>query len=173
MEDLAGARVRRIITGHDHAGRAVIAADETLAGVGLAEDGGRTDATFFQLWATHEMPVSLSDEAMARQREGSMTTILGTGRGSVLRIGILAPGTRSPMHRTESIDYGICLEGECDLELDGGEALTIHAGDVVIQRGTNHVWHNRSARPCRVAWILIDAEAVTVGGQRLGASWRL
>jgi quercetin dioxygenase-like cupin family protein len=169
--ELAAARVRRIVTGHDADGHAAIVADEQLRGTGLAEDAGRTDATFFQLWATHEMPVSLTDEAMARQREGSQTTILGTGSGSVLRIGVLAPGTRSPMHRTESLDYGICLEGECDMELDGGEGVTVRAGDVIIQRGTNHVWHNRSPAPCRLAWILLDAEPVTIAGRRLGASW--
>ena len=168
LEDL---RVRRVVTGHDTDGKAMIAADEELAGTTLAEGTGRADATFFQLWATHEMPVSLTDAAMARQHHGSMTTILGTGSGSVLRIGVLAPGTRSPMHRTESLDYGICLEGECVMELDGGDAVTVHAGDVVIQRGTNHVWHNRSAAPCRFAWILLDAEPLTIGGRRLGASW--
>jgi quercetin dioxygenase-like cupin family protein len=172
VSSLHDLRVRRITTGHDPEGRAVIAADEELSGVGLAEDEGRTDATFFQVWATHEMPVSLGDEAQARQRQGSMTTILGTGAGTVLRIGVLAPGTRSPMHRTESLDYGICLEGECDMELDGGEVVTVRAGDVVIQRGTNHVWHNRSDAPCRFAWILVDAEPVTVAGRRLGASWK-
>jgi len=170
--DLSRARVRRITTGHDPSGRAVIVEDKQCVGTGLAEDGERTPATFFQLWASHEMPVSLTDEAMTRQREGSMTTVLGTGAGSVLRIGVLAPGARSPMHRTESLDYGICLEGECDMELDGGEVVTIHAGDVVIQRGTNHVWHNRSGQPCRFAWVLIDAEPITVDGQRLEAIWQ-
>ena len=131
-----------------------------MSGAGLAEDAGRREATFFQLWATHEMPVSLTDDAMATQRDGSTTTILGTGAGSVLRIGILGPGARSPMHRTESLDYGICLEGECDMELDGGEVVTVRAGDVVIQRGTNHVWHNRSDAACRFAWILLDATPV-------------
>jgi quercetin dioxygenase-like cupin family protein len=165
-------RVRRIVTGHDPSGKAVVAEDRELAGVGLTEDEGRTDATFFQLWATHEMPAALTDEAMARQREGSMGTIVGTGFGTVLRIGVLAPGTRSPMHRTESLDYGICLEGECVMELDGGDVVTVRAGDVVIQRGTNHVWHNRSNEPCRFAWILLDAEPVMIGGRRLGASWK-
>jgi quercetin dioxygenase-like cupin family protein len=170
--ELASARVRRIVTGHDAEGRAVIVEDAQLTGAGLTEDTGRADATFFQVWATHEVPVALTDEALERQREGSMTTILGTGSGSVLRIGVLAPGTRSPMHRTESLDYGICLEGEVDLELDGGEVVTVRAGDVVIQRGTNHVWHNRSSAPCRFAWILLDAEPVTIGDRRLGTSWR-
>ena len=75
------------------------------------------------------------------------------------------------MHRTQSLDYAILLEGECDLELDGGDVRTLGPGDVVVQRGTNHVWHNRSDAPCRVAWILLDAEPVTVDGQELGASW--
>ena len=163
--------VRRIVTGHDSDGKAVIVADEHVEGRGLAEDSGRRDATFFQLYATHEMPVDLSDPALARQREGSETTVLGTGSGSVLRVGVLEPGARSPMHRTESLDYGICLEGECDMELDGGEVVTVRAGDVVVQRGTNHVWHNRSGAQCRFAWILLDAEPPTVAGRRLGASW--
>ena len=165
------ARVRRIVTGHDPAGRAVIVEDALVAGHGLAEDANRRDASFFALWATHEMPVALTDEAMTVQRAGSSTTILGTGRGSVLRIGVLAAGTRSPMHRTESLDYGICLEGACDMELDGGAVVTVHAGDVVIQRGTNHVWHNRSAAPCRFAWILLDADPPVIDGRPLTASW--
>ena len=163
--------VRRIVTGHNADGKAVIAADEAIEGRGLAEDAGRRDATFFQLWATHEMHVDVTDAGLARQREGSETTILGTGSGTVLRIGVLEPGARSPMHRTESLDYGICLEGECDMELDGGEVVTVRQGDVVVQRGTNHVWHNRSDVPCRFAWILLDAEPVMVGGRRLGTSW--
>ena len=170
-DDLVAARVRRIVTGHDASGKAVIIEDRPMQGIGLAEVTGRADATFFQVWATHEMPVSLTDDAAVRQREGSMTTILGTGTGSVLRIGLLGPGTRSPMHRTESLDYGICLEGECDMELDGGEVVTVRAGDVVIQRGTNHVWHNRSEQACRFAWILLDALPVEINGQRLGTSW--
>ena len=170
--DLAQLRVRRIVTGHTEAGEAIVAADEQISGAGLAEDAGRTSATFFQLWATREMPVDLGEEAAARQREGSTTTIIGSGSGSVLRIGVLAPGARSPMHRTESLDYGICLEGECELELDGGETVTVHAGDVIVQRGTNHLWHNRGTVPCRFAWILLDARPVEVAGRTLGASWR-
>jgi hypothetical protein len=85
-------RVRRIVTGHDGAGRAVIARDEQVGGSGLAEDVHRRDATFFQPWATHEMPVDLADAALERQAAGSTTTTLGTGSGTVLRIGVLAPG---------------------------------------------------------------------------------
>lgn len=153
-------RVRRIVTGHDDKGQSVIASDEELAG---SEVAGRANVGFFQVWATHEMPVALTDEAMVGQREGSSSIFLGTGSGSVLRIGDLGAGTSSPMHRTASLDYGICLEGECDMELDGGEVVRVRAGDVVIQRGTNHAWHNRTTTPCRFAWILLDAEPATGG----------
>ncbi|HTP23994.1 MAG TPA: cupin domain-containing protein [Solirubrobacteraceae bacterium] len=171
-DELSELRVRRIVTGHNEIGEAVIAADEQIAGTGLAEDAGRTNATFFHVWATHEMPVDLGEEAMMRQRQGSPTTTHGSGSGSVLRIGVLAPGTRSPMHRTQSLDYGICLEGECDMELDGGETVTVRPGDVVVQRGTNHLWHNRGTVPCRFAWILLDAQSVKIDGRTLGTSWR-
>jgi quercetin dioxygenase-like cupin family protein len=166
------ARLRRIVTGHDAAGQSIIVEDAELDAVSLAENPDRSDVHFFHVWATHEMPVSLSDASLPLQREGSATTILGTGAGSVLRVGVLAPGARSPMHRTESLDYGILLEGECDLELDGGEVRTLRAGDAIIQRGTNHVWHNRSDAPCRFVWVLLDAQPHVVGGRPLGTSRR-
>lgn len=158
-----GRAVRRIITGHDDRGQSVIVADELLEQAALAEDPARGDVAFFHVWATHEMPVELADRALADQRRGSATTVVASGAGTVLRIGVLAPGARSPMHRTASLDYGICLEGECALELDGGDSVTIQAGDVVVQRGTNHVWHNRGTAPCRFAWILLDASTRGVG----------
>jgi quercetin dioxygenase-like cupin family protein len=60
------------------------------------------------------------------------------------------------MHRTQTVDYGIVLSGEVYLVLDKEETL-LKAGDVVVQRGTNHAWSNRSNEPCRMAFILIDA----------------
>ena len=61
------------------------------------------------------------------------------------------------MHRTETIDYGIVIAGEITLVLDRGKTL-LKEGDVVIQRGTNHAWANRSGRPCRMLFILVDGE---------------
>lgn len=61
----------------------------------------------------------------------------------------------SRMHRTETIDYGIVLEGEIVLVMDEGET-TVKAGDIVIQRGTNHAWANRTDSSCRIAFVLID-----------------
>jgi quercetin dioxygenase-like cupin family protein len=59
------------------------------------------------------------------------------------------------MHRTETIDYGIVLEGEIHLVLDDSE-VRLEAGDVVVQRGTDHAWENRSAATTRMAFILVD-----------------
>jgi mannose-6-phosphate isomerase-like protein (cupin superfamily) len=59
------------------------------------------------------------------------------------------------MHRTESIDYGVVIEGEMTLVLDDAQ-VALAPGSVVIQRGTNHAWANRSGRPCRMLFVLID-----------------
>ena len=70
-------------------------------------------------------------------------------------------GGRHPMmHRTETIDYAICIEGEITMLLDEGE-VTLKAGDVLIQLGTNHAWSNRSEASAYLAFVLVDAEPVT------------
>lgn len=71
------------------------------------------------------------------------------------------------MHRTNSIDYGIVLEGEVELELDDGAKRTIGQGGIIIQRGTNHLWRNTSDKPCRIAFVLIEAPAYQHNGQPL------
>jgi len=71
------------------------------------------------------------------------------------------------MHRTDSLDYGIVLEGEIVLELDDGKSVHLKAGDVVVQRGTIHAWVNPTDKPNRMAFILLDAKPATVGGKPL------
>ena len=68
-----------------------------------------------------------------------------------------ADGRHKMMHRTQSVDYGIVLEGEIWMILDDSEVL-LKAGDVVVQRGTDHAWENRSDQVCRMAFILISGE---------------
>jgi uncharacterized cupin superfamily protein len=60
------------------------------------------------------------------------------------------------MHRTRTVDYAIVMEGEIDMLLDDSE-IHLRAGDVLIQQGTNHAWVNRGTKPCRIAFVLIDA----------------
>ena len=75
--------------------------------------------------------------------------------GSDAHVGASRAAPHPNMHRTRSIDYGIVLDGELTLIVDDGETV-VRQGDVVVQRGTNHAWANRSGRACRVAFVLID-----------------
>ena len=76
--------------------------------------------------------------------------------GGAHSLGAGIGANRHPMmHRTETIDYGIVLKGEITMVMDEGE-IVARAGDIVVQRGTNHAWVNRSDAPCRIAFILID-----------------
>ena len=72
------------------------------------------------------------------------------------------------MHRTESIDYGVVIEGEMTLVLDDSEVL-LKPGSVVVQRGTNHAWANRSGRPCRMLFVLLDGAYEPAIAQALAA----
>ena len=76
--------------------------------------------------------------------------------GVVVRVTEMAPGAESPMHRTETVDVGVVLEGETWLLLDDGSETRVGVGDAVVQRGTNHAWANRSDLPVRMLFVLID-----------------
>ena len=73
----------------------------------------------------------------------------------------------SPMHRTNSIDYGIVMKGEIELELEDGRKKTVREGGIIIQRGTNHLWRNTSGSVTRIAFILIEAPAYLHNGAPL------
>lgn len=152
------APVRRIVTGHDSAGRPCVLREDHPPATEVA--GG--DARFTLLWSTAQFPADNNDES-----DGAARTLgLTSSGGTVLRIVDFAPNTRSPMHRTRSLDYGIVLFGEPALELEGGVLRPLRAGDVVIQRGTNHAWIC-GPQPARMAFVLIDAHAVEIAGREL------
>ena len=171
--DLGSARVRRIVTGHDASGRAVIVEDRRMSGAGLAEDTGRAEATFFQLWATHEMPVSLTDDAMdapARRKHDhdprNRRRIGAAHRRPRARV----RGRRCTVPKastTESVWRASATWSWTAAKWSPSARVTSSSN-----AGTNHVWHNRSDAACRFAWILLDARPVEINGQRLGASWR-
>ena len=80
----------------------------------------------------------------------------------------MMPGGVSPMHRTNSIDYGIVLSGEVELELDDGAKTLLGPGDVIVQRGTIHLWRNRTATDvCRTVFVLTEAAAYRNNGLTL------
>ena len=147
-----GANVRRIVTGHDPAGRAVFSADETI----------EEEALGAVVWSTAALPADNSGPA---QSAGSPAGIASAG--TIVRVMTIAPGHRSPMHRTQTLDYGVVLEGSINLELDDGAVKSVRAGEIIVQRGTMHAWENVSDTPCRIAFIVIAAEPLTAGGQAL------
>jgi mannose-6-phosphate isomerase-like protein (cupin superfamily) len=177
------APVRRIVTGHNAKGNAVIQEDGPAQRV--QRIGGEHGPMFYEVWNTRETPVRI-DRASGEPAEDRIV-LAPPKNGTRIRVLDIPPEheslkTLSPeearahfaevgaseaashtgsgsrhvfMHRTETVDYGIVLEGEIVLILDEGET-TVRAGDIVIQRGTNHGWANRSGRNCRIAFILID-----------------
>lgn len=176
--------VRRVVTGHDERGKAIVISDGPAPFVHV----NAVDPEWYStdIWRTNETPARIV-RAAAESTLGPRRQMPGK-RGTVLRINHFPPesaavrqmdvqasraafaalgnekaatfgkGGRHPlMHRTETIDYAIVLSGEITMVLDD-EDVTLRAGDVVVQCGTNHAWSNRSNAPCVVAFVLIDGE---------------
>jgi quercetin dioxygenase-like cupin family protein len=142
---------RRIVTGHDADGRAIILTDD------LATNHKFPDPSISStmMWSTDATPTSILGDA----DEGAR--ILGSAppaNGSRFTMMEFLPGNHvHGRHRTDTVDYVICLSGEIDMFLDDIRYVTLRAGDVLIQRGTDHAWVNRGTVPCRLAVVLIDA----------------
>ncbi|MGZ8346214.1 MAG: cupin domain-containing protein, partial [Allosphingosinicella sp.] len=152
--------VRRVVTGHDAEGRAVIRSDDRFPTV----DIDPPVASFALMWTTATVPADNNDETDGREREAGLTI----HNGSVIRIVDMLPGGVSPMHRTNSIDYGIILSGQVELELDDGVKTQLGPGDIVVQRGTMHLWRNPSDNePCRIAFVLTEARPFVHDGEPL------
>jgi hypothetical protein len=175
--------IRRIVTGHDAAGRSIILSDSPsphTQTVGV-DNFGVTD-----LWKTHSAP---ADNTGAEDACGRPIMLAPPPHGSVFRVVQFPPdkeymetwrpedafsnlgdsgsqavdrsgkAQHAGMHRTASVDYAFVLEGEIWAIMDTGE-VCLRQGDVLIQRGTNHAWSNRSSAPAFVGFVLIDANPV-------------
>jgi quercetin dioxygenase-like cupin family protein len=153
-------QVRRVITGHDAQGRAVVKIDEVSKNV----TSNRPGASACVVWTTESFPVSNTADADQALRPVGTTLKNGT----VFRVIEFAPGVAPRNHRTDSIDYAVVVSGEIDMELDDS-VVHLNAGDVLVQRGTIHNWVNRGSKPCVMAFILIDAQPVEVDGKVLNA----
>jgi quercetin dioxygenase-like cupin family protein len=148
-----GAAPRRIVTGHDAEGRSVVLSD---APTPKTLDIG--SAAFHELWITDETPVPIA-ASEPEPTDRPVRTPAPAG-GVLVRFTEMAPGAEAPMHRTETVDVGVVIEGETWLLLDDGSETRVGPGDAVVQRGTNHAWANRSDRPVRMMFVMIDG-AVT------------
>ena len=116
--------VRRVVTTHDVEGRSVFLSDQHCKPTPLAP--GIADFTL--IWTTQAVPADNNADEEGAQRDVGVT-LKG---GSVLRVVDFAPGARSPMHRSYSIDYGVVLAGEVHLQLDSGEIKHLRVGDIVV-----------------------------------------
>jgi quercetin dioxygenase-like cupin family protein len=137
------------VTGHDERGVSVFASDGPVPVVRTAPDG----ALFYEIWGTGAMPAPIGPDE-PDPTVGALS-VPPPPNGTKIRINEFPPGVVSPMHRTQSVDYGIVLSGEVVLVLDDSEKV-LRAGDVVVQRGTDHRWENRSDETARMAFILVD-----------------
>jgi quercetin dioxygenase-like cupin family protein len=153
-------RVRRVITGHDTNGRAIVKIDEVSENLFT----GRPGATACNVWTTEGFPVNNDGETDEGLRKVGTTLKNGT----IFRIIEFAPGLAARNHRTDSIDYIVVISGEIDMEMDDS-VVHLRAGDVMVQRGTIHNWVNRGTAPCVLAVVLIDAKSVEAGGKVLPA----
>jgi quercetin dioxygenase-like cupin family protein len=152
--------LRRVVTGHDANGRALVKIDEVSKNL----VSGRPGATSCVVWTTESFPVNNTGDADEATRQVGTTL----NNGTVFRVVEFAPGVAPRNHRTDSIDYAVVMSGEIDMELDDS-VVHLKAGDVLVQRGTIHNWLNRGTVPCVIAFVLIDAKPVEVGGKVLHA----
>lgn len=151
---------QRVVTGHDKSGHAIIRSNENIV---PTEMPGADGAGFATIWSAPELPVDNNDETDGRDRNAGITL----PGGSVIRMVDTPPGSESPMHRTNSIDYGIVLEGEIELELDKGVKTIVSTGGVIVQRGTIHAWRNVSDKLCRIVFVLTEAKPYLINGEPL------
>lgn len=173
--------IHRVVTGHDADGFAIVSSDGPLSCV--LEIAAIPGTIFHEVWSTGAAPAPVDNGpdptvgpiVLPPPRHGTRMRFVdippdtadylthGAGRmhDAFAQIGDVEASTvrvDSPhplMHRTESVDYGIVIEGEMTLVLDASEVL-LKVGSVVVQRGTNHAWANRSGKPCRMLFILVD-----------------
>jgi hypothetical protein len=147
--------IRRIVTGHDAHGRAIVTHDERLAAVEnkRATPGEKRNVGDAFIWETYAMPADAAGP-VPQETPGR----LGPGpQGTILRVLEFPHGLELPLHATDSIDYLVCLAGEIDMLLDEGASVHLKAGDILIQRATAHGWRNASGSACRLAFFLVDA----------------
>jgi hypothetical protein len=170
--------IRRIVSGHNASGASCFIADGEMSTP--YHPGGNTAHAIHDLWRTECAPASNSAEDTVGQGPFRLTP---PAQGSVFRIIDLPPDSQrdfsklhnvfasygapdvldrnarhGAFHKTRSLDYAMVLEGEVWALMDEGEKL-MQAGDVLIQRGTNHAWSNRSEQACRLLFVLLDAGA--------------
>ncbi|KAJ5630149.1 Cupin 2 conserved barrel [Penicillium herquei] len=176
MEKHEGTALRpftRYITGHNAEGKAVLHSSGEVPNSfkGQFAPGETRPMAFNVAYTTSEFPANLNNDADLAAHENviqSGNLGLVNPNGTVFRIVDFPPDTPAAVHRTQSLDYGIVLEGQVEMILEEGEPVLLQRGDVAIQRATMHGWRNPSKTEwTRMAFILQDCKPLEVGGTRL------
>ena len=157
--------IRRVVTGHDANGKAVVEIDGISPNRPPRDPGNTVNETTV-VWTTEGFPVSNDGDDDGGTRETGITH----PNGSVFRVVSFGPGNPEMNHRTDSVDYAVVIAGEIDMELDDGVSVHLRAGDTLVQRGTIHNWRNRGTEACLIAFILIHAKSAEAGGMVLEAT---
>lgn len=170
---------RRVVTGHDATGKAIIESDDHATHI--LQRPNRPGVTLTNFWLSNSTPAEYDGptetcrgpfilhppangsafrcvEFMPEDPE-VMATLDGKSAFAEMGAGDnIVQGARHPfMHRTNSLDYAIVLTGEIYMLMDDEkDDVHLKAGDVVIQRGTNHAWSNKGTEPCVIAFVLVD-----------------
>jgi mannose-6-phosphate isomerase-like protein (cupin superfamily) len=148
---------RRVVTGHDAAGVSVVLSDGPVP---VSREIPADGVFFHEVWNTDAAPAPVGPAEPSEPTQRSLR-VPPEPMGTKIRVNVFHPGhlddrgLQSPIHRTESVDYGIVLEGEMVLVLDDSE-VELRQGDIVIQRGTDHAWANRSDKVARMVFVLVD-----------------
>ena len=153
--------VRRVVTGHGADNVAKVLIDQPATN----HKGNEGRSTL--MWITDENP---ADIAIGDNVEDMGARIVGTpppANGTRFCVIDFPPGNHAHMHRTETIDYVIVIDGEIEMDMDSS-TVKLKQGDVMVQRGTNHAWANRSGKNCRIAFVLVDAKPLGIGAPVLG-----
>lgn len=153
-------KVRRVVTGHDAKGKAVVLFDGPTEHV----VSGRKGQSGTVLWQTSQFPTD-NDGANDVSTVPVKTV---NPKGTVFRVVEFEPGVAPRVHRTDSIDYAVIISGEIEMELDDTK-VRLKAGDCLVQRGTVHNWVNHGPAPCVIAFVLVAAEPATADGKPLPA----
>lgn len=184
--------IHRVVTGHDENGKAIVCSSGPLpTAVEIAAIPG---TVFHEVWSTAATPapvgngpdptlgtlmlpppahgtrirfVDIPPDTPEFLAHGAVRMKDAFTQAGDAAVSTVTAGSPHPlMHRTESIDYGVVIEGELTLVLDDSE-VQLRPGSVVVQRGTNHAWANRSGRPCRMLFVLVDGRYESAIAQAL------
>jgi quercetin dioxygenase-like cupin family protein len=155
--------IRRVITGHDDKNLAKVILDAPATNAKMPSEG----LVSTMIWCTEGAPATIP---IGESPDDMGARILGTAppaKGTRFAVIDFPPGNHPRMHRTETVDYVIVIEGQIEMDMDNS-TVKLKQGDIMVQRGTNHAWANRSDKRARLAFILIDAEPLGIGNPVLG-----